>query len=594
MEEPKAPTLTKEAAKDIALMNVKESRLGAVAAPEQAARTKRLNQGMQTKEGQEKPFGLLEQELKIHQINHEEEIFRRIGVEGVEYTDDEQTAQEEMYTRVVGKGEIAKAILEGNPPLTVDQINNIVDEFKIELNTRPAYRDLTDSQKREVALGILQSESFKARLGQSYKENLDPDKEFDHDKLLTASEEYKEAKSLLQEWEDKLNEAASPHTDGLTKQEIQAKLSTFMKDHGRTLATLESQRQSLEQQLASRDLARFSAFEGTAQGQQHMQNLADSIANKTANNQDLTSEEKGFLQYQNVVQKLVYHNALLEERDAYDTKLKAFNERDNAKKNLDQKKRVFDKEKGKQLKSEKELEKKMTNLLADALNGHLDERTQKAWEVYQEQWRELEDRAVGDDEKKVRKEISTRYIETDETTRKKTIKRQNIGSDVKFIAYHPEDGIKRFVLRDLDLKDAAGVDIDWKNVDLSTLTPEQQSKLNTTYEKCKGDYEKTLFESFFTARLMRDTRFTFGFGKHQWEGTPGHLSLKAHEWQLLEKNFSGVIDKAIDGSKNAKTALKNLEKKGLMPTFKLKWLLYLLIALGVIGGAPMLMGKALG
>lgn len=173
--------------------------------------------------------------------------------------------------------------------------------------------------------------------------------------------------------------------------------------------------------------------------------------------------------------------------------------------------------------------------------------------------------------------INSKYIHLDPRTRNRTINHDNIGTDMRFLAYHGEDGVKRLILEKLGFTAADGVTpIDAKTVDLSTLAEDQQNTLQEVYASQGNVLKERLFTDYFMARGFTD-RTAFG------RFPLGRLALKDHEWQRLEANFKDFLTNGAEHSPAAGKVLKELEAQGIKKGGGLKWLLAALALLATGG-----------
>ncbi len=244
-----------------------------------------------------------------------------------------------------------------------------------------------------------------------------------------------------------------------------------------------------------------------------------------------------------------------------------------------------------------QLEGAMGRAMADTL----DIRRTKMIEL---QEKDLGEKAEKDKTGAIKKVLEARNkngIEDDERNRTRIIHADKLGDDVRYLSYHTEDGIKRLMLRDLDFNG-----VDWRAVDIdSGLTAEQKNQLESAYTTA-DTYRDRLMTDYFTAVQMggglgaqrlfkgigRELSKDLKIGKYKdirWEGNAANLTLRNHEWQLLDQKYGKQIDEALNKSKEGSDYLKKLTEKGIIPSFKLKWLLYILIALGILVGAPAIM-----
>lgn len=170
----------------------------------------------------------------------------------------------------------------------------------------------------------------------------------------------------------------------------------------------------------------------------------------------------------------------------------------------------------------------------------------------------------------VDRQMDGRWVEYNPRTRRRTTHGERALRDVRDAAYRGEDGIKDQMI------DALGfLQDDGRRATLETLNDEQKRILNEVYAQRKSAYIKKLFTDFAATRgFLEKAVGTIPFAS-------GEFGLKGHEWRLLEEKFNGEIEAGIEGNQTAKDALKAMREKGIVPTFKLKWLLYMLAALGI-------------
>lgn len=174
----------------------------------------------------------------------------------------------------------------------------------------------------------------------------------------------------------------------------------------------------------------------------------------------------------------------------------------------------------------------------------------------------------------VNADMRTRWIEYRQAGRSRATHAENIRNDMTYLTYAGEDGLRRLILRSLSLTDADGNPIDYQTVDLKTeLSDENKALLEATFRATGDSFRDKLFADYFVARSQLTLRRT--------------LSMKAHEWTLLEVNFGEGINVALGKSTIAKTRLAEMRAEGIIPTFKMKWLLYLAAILGMVGATAL-------
>ena len=259
------------------------------------------------------------------------------------------------------------------------------------------------------------------------------------------------------------------------------------------------------------------------------------------------------------------------------------------------------------LQKEAELIDRLENVFSDAVVSTLETRYDEMVALEESRRKEQGKEQTTADDQTITQAMKDRWIQYNQATREKIVKPDAINSDVRMLAYEGPDGIKRLMLRDLHLqepqRDAAGnvvldaaghpvmVDIDHRTVNLNNLSDEQKKRLDDVFNKHGEAYKDKLLTDMFLARTLR--------GKIMDSFRHNKMGLKDHEWQLLEQNFPGKLADKLGKSKEAQAVLKNLEAAGVKPDSKGRWLLYILLGLGllpVVGGVGALgaAGSALG
>lgn len=236
------------------------------------------------------------------------------------------------------------------------------------------------------------------------------------------------------------------------------------------------------------------------------------------------------------------------------------------------------KDQAERLRQESELIDALRDVIPDAIAEILLERHDEIVQLEMQRQEKINEQTTSEGVRKVGDAINKNWIEYNDKTREKTVHRDAIGKDVRFAAYHGEEGIRRMILRDMDIGHE-----DWKDVDLSTLPEEQKKALEDAYTTHGQAYKDKLLGDFFTAKDFRDGGFKVGFKNWKIEGSVGALGLKEHEWKLLEQNFGKDLDKRLESSQEGAKMIQEMKDRKIVPNFKSKWLMYLLLLLGGVG-----------
>lgn len=263
-------------------------------------------------------------------------------------------------------------------------------------------------------------------------------------------------------------------------------------------------------------------------------------------------------------------------------------------------KKKLDDSRNKRLRQEASIQDDLDRVLSmaviDTVNERYDIVTAQEQKVLAEEAKKTENA----DDKAVVSGLEKSFIEFNPATRQKIVHQQDIDSAMKMLAYEGFDGIKRQMLRHMDFKtpqldasgnpvlDASGnpvmINVDYRTVDLSTLPDDQKKRLDAMFAKYGDAYQNKIMKDAFAART---------FTSKLVDKLPGTsvMGLRKHEWVMLEEKFSGKLTEALGKSQEASQMLKNLEAQGIMPDFKTKWLLAILLGLGIAAvGLPALGG----
>ncbi|GEM_PF-3900261 len=263
------------------------------------------------------------------------------------------------------------------------------------------------------------------------------------------------------------------------------------------------------------------------------------------------------------------------------------------------------------LQAESDLVDEVENIFSESAQEVLLKRYEQLAEL-DEKGREKDAKeGITADDKAIAESMRENWIKFDRETRTKSVSTVRIQEDMLTIAYKGEDGLKRLLLREMQLQipklDASGNPIPgafedlyeretYENIDLNRLTEEQKKRLDDAYNKHADTYRNKLMKDFFASKTLKDKL-------KGWVPGSDKLGLSKDEWRMLEENFRGQLASGLAKSKEAGNVLKNLEASGIKPDSKMKWLIYILIAIigagavatvgaGAVGVAATGIGKA--
>lgn len=247
------------------------------------------------------------------------------------------------------------------------------------------------------------------------------------------------------------------------------------------------------------------------------------------------------------------------------------------------------------MQAEAELVGRMQDILPNAVVDLMLERHDAMTQAQKEALEKEAEKAEKDGKKetaamirKVAENSRTRRIHYDEAGRRKvkdSSVMESVASDMQYAIYHGEpdeqgrnEGIKRLVLRDMAISgnDANGNLINWKTTHFDDLTDEQRAQFDEVYSRTADKYRDKLFADFFMSRGALDR---LGFGK---------LGLKDHEMELIERYYGEHINKAIEGSEEAKALKQKFEQEGRAIDKKSRLWMFLAALLMTLGGGVVL------
>lgn len=186
--------------------------------------------------------------------------------------------------------------------------------------------------------------------------------------------------------------------------------------------------------------------------------------------------------------------------------------------------------------------------------------------------------------KKFDKDLGKRYIEFDGKQEKHY--RTKIREDIDAILKYGKDEGELVITA----KILGGYDNDPSN-----WTEAERSEIKRVHDQKAESIRKSLFGSYYKSRLLGE-RSWIKIGKPfskdiLFEGTLGSLALTDAQFKNLAEQYSSEMETALASSKQAQEMLKGLKEKGINPNINLKWLLWLLIILGVIGGVAFIASR---
>jgi len=192
------------------------------------------------------------------------------------------------------------------------------------------------------------------------------------------------------------------------------------------------------------------------------------------------------------------------------------------------------------------------------------------------------------------KEAMDKWGKFNPKTRKMELDRGNIGKSIRELAANSatgEDGSRKNVAKivnfELDpekAREQIAIDIKGEGTTFDSLTDIEKANAEALLKKRTADFEKLYSEhgvsykerltaAFFEARRAHDINF---LGKNL-----GELSLTGDEWKILDSQFGLLIEQKLQSSKDGQKVMQDLRERGIVPDKKLKWLLWILLTLGV-------------
>lgn len=230
------------------------------------------------------------------------------------------------------------------------------------------------------------------------------------------------------------------------------------------------------------------------------------------------------------------------------------------------------------LEQEREILGRMENVLAESaievIEDRYDDMAAAQVEFDTQNMSDEQKAAIGRLKKKMARDSVIKYNMSLRRTYRDEAAVDRRNKDVRFAIYNGEDdaGVKKLLLRDMGMKKPDGSmysEYEIKNLNLDALSDEQKKQLGEVYTTYAEEYKKRLFTDFFISRGIMDK---YGFGK---------MSLKDHEWYLMQQHYGEYIDRTINSSHPAKQYEQELKEKGYEIDSKKKLLIFILSLFGI-------------
>jgi hypothetical protein len=176
-------------------------------------------------------------------------------------------------------------------------------------------------------------------------------------------------------------------------------------------------------------------------------------------------------------------------------------------------------------------------------------------------------------QKRLQKMRDEQGIKRDEKDRSIHANYEELGADVRFLAYHTEDGIQRLMLSDL-MMSGEKIQVNftrkdgtvgqrafrWETDDLSSLTEADAKLLEELMEDGGESYTGRILGDWKLAKSMGGLHGKDG--QHNPFANARHLRLKPHEHEMLAEHFNAALEAAASKTEEGKKALDEAKKKG--------------------------------
>ncbi len=212
---------------------------------------------------------------------------------------------------------------------------------------------------------------------------------------------------------------------------------------------------------------------------------------------------------------------------------------------------------------------------------------------------------LADAERLLVKREDADWVGKDKARRKRVVHRDQIGADVRRVAYEGDEGVRRIMLRQMSTGEGAVIHLTadgkpggpplqdmgpdgktpqknpdgspkpatWETVQMSQLSEADRNLFNQLYDRQHVQFEDRLLRDFDFARHPRGLADTLDL-----IGSAGSLHLTKDEYGFLHEQFGDRMEKAAADSEAMRGITQELKNKGLEPG-GLMALLFALMAL---------------